>query len=75
MVLKEAESPIDNSIFCPINNERYVSCDHVSQEQTVIVAVQQLPLMLKMEEEKTWKPFHNMLQDRSETETSLRDIL
>jgi hypothetical protein len=74
-VLKETDSPIDNSIFRSLNNERCTSCDNVLQKQTVIVAVQQLPLMLKMEEEKTWKPFHNMLQDRSETETSLRDIL
>lgn len=43
-VLKETTSPIDNSIFCSINNERCASCGNVLQEQTVIIAVQQLSL-------------------------------
>ncbi len=44
-VLKETDSPIDNSIFRSLNNERCTSCDNVLQKQTVIVAVQRPPLM------------------------------
>jgi Rad51 len=40
-VLKETKSPIDNSIFRSLKNERCASCGNVLQEQTVIVAVQQ----------------------------------
>jgi hypothetical protein len=43
-VLKETKSPIDNSIFRSLKNERCASCGNVLQEQTVIVvAVQQPP--------------------------------
>jgi hypothetical protein len=40
-VLKETKSPIDNSIFRSLKNERCASCGNILQEQTVIVAVQQ----------------------------------
>ena len=35
VVLRETDSPIDNSIFCSLRNERCTKCDNILQEQTI----------------------------------------
>lgn len=37
IMLREADSPIDSSIFCSLKNERCTNCDNILQEQTISI--------------------------------------